>query len=569
MRSTLLLALCSAVSLVACSPDETGSPGGGGSGGSPGTGGTGGGAPPTGLIAAPVTRYDYVFDATLLSADTKITFDVQAPGGDCVDLESLPLPSGQVTWNTEAAISATAENGVLHACGAGVAEGPLEVRAPTVFPEKKFYGLDVGYSVKTDMDGGDFSYLLSWVGGCDSFGPCDDDPGTLAEMHFEIVHPPGAPVLCAGVLTPGETSTRCDIEGTLAPTYSGVAWASDPLWQKKPFMTAGGVDWVFYEVPSGQLMASLDEATMTDFFGWLTGLFGPFPYGDELRFAGGPTAWLGFEHPANIVLHEELASLPTSYYDTLTHVTMHEIVHQWAGDRTTIASAPDFVWKEATAEYIPYVYEDEKLPANAGAASREYWDSVSLQAQHYPRPTDDPMPHVSKFYGDVYGPGPMVLYIQLEALLGREVVLAGLQAFLKEPGARSVDELRLAMEEASGKDLKPYFDVWVFGAGAPEWPTLKIEASQDANGEVTVTVTQQNASGKLYGCVVEVDVAGATQTVTAKIDFGIAPQSASATAKVMLPEPVMGTALDPRNRLVAREAAAALVQPEPRPVWIF
>lgn len=565
--------MCSAVSLLsACSPDETGS-GGGGSGGSPDSGGSGGsgggGAPPAGLIAGPVTRYDYVFDAVQRTADTKLTIDAQAPGGDCVDLESLLPPSGQVTWNGEAALAATAEAGVFHACGAPVGAGPLEVRAPTVIPEKKYHGLDVGFSVDPDMDGGEFSYLLSWVGGCDSFGPCDDDPGTLAELHFEITHPAGVPVLCPGVLTPGETTTRCDIEGTLAPTYSAVAWASDPLWQKKTFLSSQGVDWVFYEVPSGKLMDSLDPTTMSSFFDWITGLFGPFPYGPELRFAGGPTAWLGFEHPANIVLYESLAGLPTSYYDTLTHVTMHEIVHQWAGDRSTIASAPDFVWKEATAEYIPYVYEDENFPPEVGAASREYWDSVSLQAEHYPRPTDDPMPHVSKFYGDVYGPGPMVLYIQLEALLGRAAVLEGIRLFLKDPGARSVDELRAALETASGEDLKPYFDAWVFGSGAPEWPTLKIETAQDANGEVTVTVTQQNASGKLYGCVVEVDVQGATQTATATLDFGIAPQSAVATAKVTLGEPVMGATLDPRHKLVARESVSALVKPAPRPVWIF
>lgn len=561
--------------LAACSSEDTGSGGaagagvgGGGTAGSTDVGGTGGAAP-SGLIAGPVTRYDYVFDAAALSADTALTIDVQTPGGDCVDLESLVPPSGEVTWNGEPALVAGAESGVFHACGSGVGPGALAVRAPTVFPKKKYLGLDVGFSIKKDLAGGDFSYLLSWVGGCDSFGPCDDDPGSVAEMHFEILHAAGVPVLCPGVLTAGETSTRCDIEGTLAPTYSGVAWASDPLWVKKPFLSAEGVDWVFYEVPGGGIMSALDPAMMSSFFGWITDLLGPFPYGDELRLAGGPTVWLGFEHPANIVLHEKLGALSTSYADTAAHVTMHEVTHQWAGDRVTLASAGDFVWKEATAEYLPYVFEDENLPVDVGAASREYWDGVSLQAEHYPRPTDDPLPHVSEFYGDVYGPGPMVLYVQLEALIGRPAVLAGIQEFLQAPGARSVDELRAALEETSGKDLKPYFDAWVFGAGAPEWPTLKVEAAQDGNGEVTVTVTQQNKSGKLYGCVVEVDVSGATQTETAVVDFGLDPKSASATAKVTLSEALAGTTLDPRNRLVAREAASAAKAPERRTVWIF
>jgi aminopeptidase N len=247
---------------------------------------------------------------------------------------------------------------------------------------------------------------------------------------------------------------------------------------------------------------------------------------------------------------------------------MHETTHQWAGDRSTIATAGDFVWKEATAEYMPYVFEDEHLGAGVADATRGYWDGVSLQSLHYPRPTDDPPPAVQDFYGDVYGPGPMVLYVQLEALIGRDKVIAGIQAFLKDAGARSVADLEKAMETASGKDLKPYFDAWVFGAGVPEWPTMKVTTAQSGN-EVTVTVTQENASGKLYGCVVEVDVKGATQTATATIDFGIAPQSAMATAKVTLTEPVMSTVLDPRNRVVAREKAAMAVAPKSRPVWIF
>ncbi|MEZ4308582.1 MAG: M1 family aminopeptidase [Polyangiaceae bacterium] len=554
---------------VGCDSDETGT-GGAGNGGSAGAGvggGGTGGVAPAGEIAGPVTRYDYVFDTEALTADTVVTVDVQSPGGDCVALESA-IEVGAVTWNGEPAVSATAADGVLQACGAAVFPGELAVGASAVVPKKKYYGLDVGYSRKKDMAGGDFSYLLSWVEGCDYFGPCDDDPGTVAEMHFEVKHPAGLPVLCAGARTEGETSTRCDIEGTLAPTYSAVAWASDPLWEKKSFANINGVEWVFYEVPGGKLASSLDPAMMSQFFGWMVARFGPFPYGKELRFAGGPTAWLGFEHPANILLREKLDALQTDYVDTMSHVTMHEITHQWAGDRTTIASAGDFVWKEAMAEYLPYVFEDETLGGEVAAATRAYWDGISLQAKHFPRPTDEPLPHVSQFYGDVYGPGPMVLFLQLEALIGRAAVLDGIEAFLGPAGGRSVAELAAALSKAAGVDLGPYFDAWVFGAGVPEWPTLKVE-TQSVGGFEEVTVTQVNPSGKLYGCVVEVEVQGATSSVLAKIDFGVAPTSASASAVVTLNEPVVATVLDPQHKLIARNAAVPLKAPTPRPVWIF
>lgn len=530
--------------------------------------GGGGAAPIVGTIPGKVARYDYVFDEDALTVDSALTLNVEAPGGDCTDFESKVPTTGDVTWNGDLATNATLDADVLHVCGEGLAEGSLVVKAPTTYAKKKYFGLDVGFSRKTNLAGGDFFYLLSWVGGCANFGPCDSDPGTLSEFHIDVKHAAGTTVLCPGKLTPGDTTTRCDIDGTLAPTYSAVGFASDAMWKKKPFMKANGVDWTFYEVPGGSLSQSLDPAKMSEFFGWITALLGPYPYGDELRFAGAPTAWLGFEHPANIVLLEDLDKLVTDYANSLQHITMHETTHQWAGDRSTIATASDFVWKEATAEYLPYVFEDEHIDAQTSAASLAYWDGVSLLSQHYPRPTDDPPLAVNTFYGDVYGPGPMVLYVQMEALLGRDKVLAGIQSFLKEPGARSVDDLRAAMEAASGKDLKPYFDAWVFGKGAPEWPTMKIETSQ-VGSEVTVTITQQNASGKIYPCVVEVEVDGASTKTSAKIDFGLDPQSEIASAKVTLMEPVMSTVLDPNHKLIAREAVAPIGPPQKRPVWIF
>lgn len=570
--------MASAVTLAACGSDDTGSGGGGAGGGGAGAGAGGsngggggdpGGAPPTGAIPGKVARYDYVIDADVWTADTSLTVDVTPPGGDCTAFELRATLSGDVTWNGDLATNVSADAGVFNACGTlGISSGPLTVRAPTTFNKKKYFGLDVGFSRTTNMDGGDFWYMLSWVGGCDLFGPCDADPGTLSEFHFDIHHQAGVPVLCPGKLTPGETVTHCDIAGSLAPTYSAVAFASDAQWEKKPFMTANGVDWVFYEVPSGNLAASLDVPTMTQFFGWLTGLLGPYPYGTELRFAGGPTAWLGFEHPANIVLLEDMDALVSDYSDTLTHVTMHETTHQWAGDRSTIATAGDFVWKEATAEYLPYVFEDEQMAPGIAAATRAYWDDISMFSQHFPRPTDDPLPPVNTFYGDVYGPGPMTLYVQLEALIGRDKVLAGIQAFLKEPGARSVDELQQALETAAGVNLNAYFDSWVYGQGVPEWPTMLIETQQNG-AEVTVTVTQQNPSGKIYPCVVEVDVQSASETVTATINYGVAPASATASATVTLADPVMGATLDPRHKLIARDTAAPFKAPTPRPVWIF
>lgn len=544
-----------------------------GSSSSSDAGGSGGAAdpPPKGRLHATVERYHYAFDLDTAHAKSVLDLDVAAPGGNCFTVsDRLPFTSDS-RWNGAQPLSSAAVDGAFQVCGStGVRGGePLAIGGEGDVPEQTFLSLDVGFHRAADQDGGQFSYLLSWVGGCDHFGPCDPDPSRLSAFHFEVTHAPGAVVLCPGALSDDGKVTTCDVEGTLAPTYAAFGLAADPLWKRRPFTTAGGVDVVFYETPSGKLASALDVASVETFLGWITGLLGPFPYGKEMRYAGAPTAWLGFEHPANVILNESVGDVQSAYADPTMHVFMHETVHQWAGDRVTIASVPDFVWKEATAEYLSYVFEDEHRPAEEAAGSLHYWKAISLQSSWFPRPTDHPSPPVQDFYGDVYGPGPMVLYVQLESLLGRPAVLAGVQSFLAEPGARGVADLRDALSKSAGLDLTPYFDAWVFGQGAPEWPTLKVETAQ-VGDQVTVTVTQQNASGKLYGCQVEVEVQGAGSVALATVDFGAAPTSAAQTAVVTLAEPVTGTRLDPRNRLVARQAGATMVLPAAkRKVWIL
>ncbi len=521
-----------------------------------------------GLIKADVRRYDYAFDLAATRGKSKLTYDVVAPnGGDCIDIPSRLPVIEEPTFGGAPATNVTSAGDLLHLCsapGKGIAAGPLAITTAADVPIKTFFDLDIGFSRQLDLAGGQFTYMLSWVGGCDRFGPCDRDPSKLVEMHFEITHPEDTVVLCPGTLTAGLTSTRCDVSG--APTYSGFGFAADPKWVRSLFAQGGGVDLVFYEVPGGKIASSLAAASVNEFLAWITTLLGPMPYGSELRVAGGPTKWLGFEHPANIILQEGIADLSTSYADAPMHVLMHEIVHQWAGDRTTLAAEADFVWKEATAEYLAYVFEDEHRPATEAASSRAYWDAIALSAQHRPRPTDNPS--VDTFYGDVYGPGPMVLYVQLEALFGRPVVLAAIRSFLSTAGAKSVSDLKLALEKESGKDLTKYFEAWVVGPGAPEWPTFSIATQALGGNQLKVTVTQENASTIVYPCKVEVGLNGGSTRAT--VDFGLAPTSNVASTTITFAGAVTSTQLDPDHRLVGRTKTNGFAPPPPPPVvWIF
>jgi len=515
-------------------------------------------------ITGNIVGYDYQFDLATGQATAGVDLQVVLPGGDCFATSfSLPAVSG-ATWNGTPARSTMVTGNTITICGNSVvAGGPLAITAGVTVPKQTFLGLDVGFSTKQDLSGGTFSYLLSWIEGCSHFGPCDTAVSQLSSHHITVNHAASDVVLCPGELTAGSGTTECSITNVLAPTYSSLAIASDPLWQKNDFVTAAGVHVWFYEVPAGRIARSLDKTSVAEFLTWITDLLGPYPYGSELRVAGAPTRWLGFEHPANLIVDQRLP-FSGPYQDSGMHVLMHETIHQWSGDRTTIASVADFGWKEAIAEYLSYVFEDEHRAPEEAATSLLYWTAVGIQARHFLRPTDQPMPAIQDFYGDVYGSGPM-MFVQLESLVGRPAVLDGITHFLAAPGARSFDELRAALELSSGVGLAPYFNAWVFGAGTPEWPTFAIATSQTGD-LVTVTVTQQNASNKRYGCKLEVAVHGAASRAVAVVDFGVAPTSATATATVTLAEPVVSTVVDPRHRVIGRVAGVPMQVKQVR-VW--
>ena len=146
-----------------------------------------------------------------------------------------------------------------------------------------------------------------------------------------------------------------------------------------------------------------------------------------------------------------------------------------------------------------------------------------------------------------------MLFVQLETMVARSTVLEAIADSLSLPVARSVADLRIALEQASGEDLGTDFDAWVFGTGAPSWPLLSATVDQ-VGDQVTVTVTQQSSSDQLFGCAVEVRVGGATTSALALVDFGLAPTSDSASTTVTLPEPVLSHVVDPHWRRAPRTA---------------
>ncbi|MEO8703740.1 MAG: M1 family aminopeptidase [Kofleriaceae bacterium] len=466
---------------------------------------------PIGSITAAVTHYDYAFDLDSRLAHASVTATVSV-AGDCLSLpfRADGLDPATVTLDGAPAVSATVASGALVVCGDGHREGDTLVLAVDVtIPERTLSTSQVGYSVRQDLAGNPFYYLVSWVGGCDQFGPCDNRPDQFATYTFHVSHPAAFDVRCPGTITEvSETETQCDFTHAGGPTYSTFGVAAYPAWTQTSQGQWGSVAVTLYDRTATRIAEAIDPAYHNGFVTFMESTFGAFPFGSELRVLTAPTYWSGFEHPGNIVLDDRLASGTSAYAQPVAHVLDHEIAHQWAGDQTTIADTYDFVWKESMAEYLAYIYEDTVDPAVA-LKTAIAWKGFSNGAGFFPVPAEKPA--LFDYYGDVYGPGPMILFRQIEVLSSRAQVIAALQSVLGQPRALSVDELVAALETSTGLALADYAAAWIYGTGAPDWPEFTTTFTAGA-GTSTLSIVQTNPSNRT--CKFHVALVGASSEQT-------------------------------------------------------
>ncbi|MDB4957685.1 MAG: putative metallopeptidase [Myxococcales bacterium] len=462
--------------------------------------------PPTGAIQATVTHYDYAFDIETRVAHATVVATVTTEG-DCWSLPLRAQDLANVKLDGVAAKSATVAGGNVNVCGDGyLKDAVLTLDADITIPLATLATSQVGYSITMDKQQNAFYYLVSWVGGCDRFGPCDNRPDQFATYHFTVTHPATFMVRCPGTITEtSATVTDCNFDRQGGPTYSTFGVAAYPAWTMSDKGMWDGVHVTVYDRAQTGIDAAIDTTYHTGFVHWMQTTFGPYPYGTDLRVLTAPTYWSGFEHPGNIVLDDALKA-PSSYANPVAHVLDHEMAHMWAGDQTTIASTYDFVWKESMAEYLSYVWEDMNDP-NIGTITALAWKGFGQAAKYFPVPGDKPQ--LFDYYGDVYGPGPMILFRQLEVLSSRAQVIAAIQSVLGTPHPLSVDELIAALQAKTGLDLTQYTAAWIKGSGMPHWPRYQLTFAAGS-----LVVHQVNPSTPALGCKFHVALKGANAAVT-------------------------------------------------------
>ncbi len=186
----------------------------------------------------------------------------------------------------------------------------------------------------------------------------------------------------------------------------------------------------------------------------------------------------------------------------------HELFHQWFGDLATAESWSNLTMNESFATFGEVLWHGHDAGQDAEDRSRyeklqnylrsqKNGNSEILARFHYKK-ADDMFDNIS------YSKGSIILYA-LKNQMGDEAFFKSLNLYLTANAYKSGEphQLRLAMEEVTGKDWLPYFDQWYFKAGSP---ILDVAYKYD-NGKIIIRINQSQ------------DSAVQTFTLPLKVDF--------------------------------------------------
>lgn len=336
-----------------------------------------------------------------------------------------------------------------------------------------------------------------WTQGQDEYSrywyPCHDAPQEKASTEVIATVPADFTVVSNGAL---KKVTQDKKRGT--KTF---AWAMEiPHSTYLVTLAAGrwvelrdswaGIPVTYYTEKGREKRAKLafgKTPKMLKFFSEAIGV--KYPYEKYAQVAAANFIYGGMENTSattqtDLVLCDERA-FAENWHEGLV---AHELAHQWFGDLLTCKDWSHAWLNESFATYFDALFDehdhgDSSFRYHMLTNARNYFGE---DKERYRRPI---VTNVYKEPSDIfdrhlYEKGSLVLHM-LRYVLGDKLWWRSINTYVTDNRGKSVETLDLinAIEKATGKNLRWFFDQWIFKAGHPEykvsytWDAKKKEAS--------------------------------------------------------------------------------------------
>lgn len=362
-----------------------------------------------------------------------------------------------------------------------------------------------GLILTKDKDGRQSATGDNWPDRVHHWIPTLDHPSAKATVTFTVTAPTRDFVVANGKLkgttaNKSATTTWTYTETEPIPPYCMVIAVGEfaLVEPKAPAPTP-----LSYYVPqSDRGRALLGFSAAAPSLSLFSEMIAPYPY-EKLALIVGATRFGGMENssaivfPGNLLNPRANESLSPRFNIRrgLVEVTAHEVAHQWFGDSVTEATWADLWLSEGFATYFAGLFVERY---EGKAAFRDYMKRKAIAYFTYEKERRTPIhdTETEKLFDllneNNYEKGSWVLHT-LRGLMGDEAFFRGLRDYYKahQSSTATTEDLRAALEKASGMDLKEFFARWVYQSGHPvyeaTWSWRDVSAK---GGVVTIRLKQ-------------------------------------------------------------------------------
>jgi aminopeptidase N len=467
---------------------------------------------------------------------------------DLIDLDFGELTTDKVTLNSKP-LSFTHKNDKLDITLPGPATAGTRLTLVIDYHGKPKEGL----ILTTDKDGKPSAIGDNWPNRVHHWIPSLDHPSAKATVTFNISAPATQEVVANGrpdhVTTAAGRRLWTFSEGVPIPPYCMIIGVGQ-FARLEP--TERSLTPLSYYVPlSDREFALKGFSPAIPTIEFFTRTVAPYPY-EKLALIVGATRFGGMENSSAIVFTSTMfnrnGQLSQTYGIPFNNVTLiaHEIAHQWFGDSVTESTWSDVWLSEGFATYFAglfvelYEGEDAFRKYMAGAATTVFAYEKRALTPIFDRETPELL---NLLNANSYQKGAWVLHM-LRSNLGDEAFFRGIRNYYEahKNATASTEDLRLALEKSSGKDLRGFFARWVYDSGHPQYELKWYWLGQK---ELRVVLSQMQP-GNAFSDPVPITIS----TGSGKRDFVLKPTGKLFIERIPLREKPTSVEVDPKNVLL-------------------
>ncbi|HEX9188756.1 MAG TPA: M1 family metallopeptidase [Vicinamibacteria bacterium] len=392
----------------------------------------------------------------------------------------------------------------------------------------------------------------NWPQNARRFIPSVDHPSDKATVDFTVTAEDRYDVVAPGRLVgtrslhDGRRETWWS-EGVPIPTYCMVFGLAE--FKVTQMGAADGVPISSWVYPEDAALAGRKLSRSALVLERLSDLVAPYPF-EKLAHVQSSTAWGATEY-ASAVFYAERQFQGES---TADGVVAHEIAHQWWGDSVTAADWDDIWLSEGFATYFHGLFEEtlggrDALREHMARAASAVKEASAKRPGTVVEPSiADPAAKLSPF---TYEKGAWVLHM-LRRKVGDEVFFRGLRRYYAAHAGSTAttEDLRQALEAASGQDLAGFFQQWLRRPGFPE---LRVDWRWDEPARQAIVDVAQVQAGEPF----ELDLDLAFRAGDRAESRTLPIRQARESSRVPLPFAPEAVAVDPGGWLLHTATVAA------------